>query len=55
MEHLHAADKELRAAMVIAGEADMRLVTNDIRESEWHLDEALSHAGTFSAKVEKRA
>ena len=36
--------------MVAAGEAKMPLVTNDIRESEFHLDEALAHTESY-AKV----
>lgn len=54
MEHLHAADKELRLAMRIAGDAKMVLVTNDIRESEWYLDEALAHASTTTVKNNSR-
>lgn len=39
--HLHAADVELRKAMVLAGEAGWNLVTSDIRDAEASLDDAL--------------
>lgn len=47
---LHQADVHLRAAMVAAGDiyrktkrAGYRIVTDDIKESQWYLDEALAH------------
>ena len=48
---LKQADVHLRAAMVVAGEAKM---TNDIRESEWHLDEAIAHVEAHVKLVAKK-
>ena len=53
--HLHAADKELRKAMVLAGDnkvlhANMRLITYDILDSESHLDDALFRAEAMLPK-----
>ena len=42
--HLHAADAELRKAMVIAGKLKMIHVTGSIVESQWNLDEAITLA-----------
>jgi bifunctional N-acetylglucosamine-1-phosphate-uridyltransferase/glucosamine-1-phosphate-acetyltransferase GlmU-like protein len=60
IEHLHAADKELRKAMVLAGgmvlkgQLSMNLVTNDIQESEWYLDEALAHTQAHAKAVDEK-
>ena len=65
LSNLHAADIFLREAMVLAGTmvardgySAMKLVTNEIRDSEWHLDEALAyteaHAKAVAKKSEKR-
>ncbi len=40
--YLTIADTFLRKAMVLAGECNMLGVTNDIRDAEWYLDEALA-------------
>ena len=40
--NLIVADKRLREAMTMAGSANMILVTNDIRDAEFHLDDALA-------------
>jgi len=48
--HLHAADKELRKAMVLAGNSGLVLVTNPIREVQFSLDDALTRAEVFSKK-----
>ena len=48
--YLTIADTFLRKAMVAAGEAKMTLVTNDIRESEMYLDDALARVESY-AKV----
>ena len=44
IKYLHTADAELRKAMITAADAGMRLVTQNIRESEWYLDEAIAHS-----------
>ena len=41
---LHAADRQLGEAKRIASDAKMKLVINDIHESQWYLDEAIAHA-----------
>jgi hypothetical protein len=48
--YLTIADTFLRKAMVAAGEAKMTLVTNDIRDSELYLDDALARVESY-AKV----
>jgi len=52
---LHAADAELRMAMMMAGDAEMPMVTDAIRESQWHLDEALAKVERYPKKSKKRA
>lgn len=52
--YLTIADTFLRKAMVAAGEAKMPLVTNDIRESEFHLDEALAHTESYAKAGSKK-
>ena len=48
--YLTIADTFLRKAMVAAGEAKMTLVTNDIRECELYLDDAIARTESY-AKV----
>lgn len=52
--YLKIADIWLRQAMVASGRAKMPLVTCDIRESEWHLDEALAHMESYAKAVAKK-
>ncbi len=58
---LHQADVHLRAAMVAAGDmirqtgrAGYRLVTDNIKESQWYLDEALAHVANEVPKKKLR-
>jgi len=48
--HLHAADKELRKAMVLAGDSGLMPVTHPIREAQFSLDDALTRAEVFGKK-----
>jgi hypothetical protein len=47
---LHEADSHLRTAMVAAGGMKMVLVTNDIRDAEFCLDDAIARVESY-AKV----
>jgi len=51
--YLTIADTYLRKAMVAAGESEMLLVTEAIKESEWYLDEAIAKVGRYPKKVKK--
>jgi hypothetical protein len=51
---LKQADVHLRAAMIAAGEADMSLVTNDIRDAEFCLDDALARVESVAKKSSKK-
>lgn len=53
LAYLHTADVFLRKAMIEAGNAKLTLVVNDIRESEWYLDDAIAHAEEKRIKVKK--
>jgi len=52
---LHTADSHLRSAMVLAAGEEMPMVTDAIRESQWHLDEALAKVERYPKKNKKRA
>ena len=51
---LHEADSHLRTAMVAAGKAKMALVTNDIRECELYLDDALARVESYAKAGSKK-
>ena len=54
--YLTIADTFLRKAMVAAGEAKMALVTNDIRECELYLDDAIARVESYAkARVQKKS
>lgn len=54
IKYLHTADAELRKAMITAADAGMRLVTQNIRESEWYLDEAIVYSERHLKKSSRK-
>jgi hypothetical protein len=52
--YLHAADAELRKAMVIAGNLKMIRVTESIAESQVDLDDAITHAEVGYRKKDEK-
>lgn len=51
---LHTADAHLRSAMILAGAKKMVLVTNDIRDAEFFLDDALAHVKSYAKAGSKK-
>jgi hypothetical protein len=58
IEQLNQADVHLRAAMIATSEAGIVLATNEIRDAEFCLDDAIAHVewviGKKVKKVQKR-